>query len=90
MGNTAGQLPDCFHLLALPERFLDPLALRDGLVDPTFERLVEFVQGRVTSPFLRDIAGLDDRSDWLPLFVEQGTRVKVDTRNGDYLGRVSE
>lgn len=26
----------------------------------------------------------------VPLFVEQGTRVKVDTRNGDYLGRVSE
>ena len=26
----------------------------------------------------------------VPLFVEQGTRVKVDTRTGDYLGRVSE
>lgn len=26
----------------------------------------------------------------VPLFVEQGTRVKVDTRNGDYLGRVHE
>lgn len=26
----------------------------------------------------------------VPLFVEQGTKVKVDTRNGDYLGRVSE
>jgi elongation factor P len=25
----------------------------------------------------------------VPLFVEQGTRVKVDTRTGDYLGRVS-
>ena len=25
----------------------------------------------------------------VPLFVEQGTRVKVDTRSGDYLGRVS-
>ncbi len=26
----------------------------------------------------------------VPLFVEQGTRVKVDTRTGDYLGRVNE
>ncbi|MGG5171353.1 elongation factor P [Pseudarthrobacter sp. J1738] len=26
----------------------------------------------------------------VPLFVEQGTRVKVDTRDGSYLGRVSE
>ncbi|RKW71193.1 elongation factor P [Galactobacter caseinivorans] len=26
----------------------------------------------------------------VPLFVEQGTKVKVDTRTGDYLGRVSE
>lgn len=26
----------------------------------------------------------------VPLFVEQGTRVKVDTRNGDYLGRVND
>ena len=26
----------------------------------------------------------------VPLFVEQGTRVKVDTRNGDYLGRVTD
>lgn len=26
----------------------------------------------------------------VPLFVEQGTRVKVDTREGSYLGRVSE
>ncbi|MGO3153545.1 MAG: elongation factor P [Galactobacter sp.] len=26
----------------------------------------------------------------VPLFVEQGTRVKVDTREGTYLGRVSE
>ena len=25
----------------------------------------------------------------VPLFVEQGTKVKVDTRTGDYLGRVS-
>jgi elongation factor P len=25
-----------------------------------------------------------------PLFVEQGTTVKVDTRTGDYLGRVSD
>ena len=25
-----------------------------------------------------------------PLFVEQGTRVKVDTRTGDYLGRVND
>ena len=25
----------------------------------------------------------------VPLFVEEGTRVKVDTRTGDYLGRVS-
>ena len=25
----------------------------------------------------------------VPLFVEQGTKVKVDTRNGDYLGRVN-
>jgi len=25
----------------------------------------------------------------VPLFVEQGTRVKVDTRDGSYLGRVS-
>ncbi|CAM3613346.1 elongation factor P [Micrococcus flavus] len=26
----------------------------------------------------------------VPLFVEQGTRVKVDTRSGDYLGRVND
>ena len=26
----------------------------------------------------------------VPLFVEQGTRVKVDTRSGEYLGRVSD
>jgi elongation factor P len=26
----------------------------------------------------------------VPLFLEQGTKVKVDTRTGDYLGRVSE
>ena len=26
----------------------------------------------------------------VPLFIEQGTRVKVDTRNGDYLGRVND
>lgn len=26
----------------------------------------------------------------VPLFVEQGTKVKVDTRTGDYLGRISE
>lgn len=26
----------------------------------------------------------------VPLFLEQGTRVKVDTRNGDYLGRVND
>ena len=26
----------------------------------------------------------------VPLFVEQGTRVKVDTRTGDYLGRVND
>ena len=26
----------------------------------------------------------------VPLFVEQGTRVKVDTRSGDYLGRVKD
>jgi elongation factor P len=26
----------------------------------------------------------------VPLFVEQGTVVKVDTRSGDYLGRVTE
>lgn len=26
----------------------------------------------------------------VPLFVDQGTRVKVDTRTGDYLGRVNE
>jgi elongation factor P len=26
----------------------------------------------------------------VPLFVEQGTTVKVDTRTGDYLGRVSD
>lgn len=26
----------------------------------------------------------------VPLFVEQGTRIKVDTRTGDYLGRVNE
>ncbi|APF40054.1 elongation factor P [Neomicrococcus aestuarii] len=26
----------------------------------------------------------------VPLFVEQGTKVKVDTRTGDYLGRVTE
>jgi elongation factor P len=26
----------------------------------------------------------------VPLFVEQGTRVKVDTRTGDYLGRVTD
>jgi elongation factor P len=25
----------------------------------------------------------------VPLFVEQGTKVKVDTRSGDYLGRIS-
>ena len=25
----------------------------------------------------------------VPLFIEQGTRIKVDTRTGDYLGRVS-
>jgi elongation factor P len=25
----------------------------------------------------------------VPLFLEQGTKVKVDTRSGDYLGRVS-
>ena len=25
----------------------------------------------------------------VPLFLEQGTKVKVDTRTGDYLGRVS-
>ena len=26
----------------------------------------------------------------VPLFLEQGTRVKVDTRTGDYLGRVND
>ena len=26
----------------------------------------------------------------VPLFVEQGTKVKVDTRTGDYLGRVND
>ncbi|MEN9872283.1 MAG: elongation factor, partial [Actinomycetota bacterium] len=26
----------------------------------------------------------------VPLFIENNTRVKVDTRTGDYLGRVSE
>ena len=26
----------------------------------------------------------------VPLFLEQGTKVKVDTRTGDYLGRVNE
>jgi elongation factor P len=26
----------------------------------------------------------------VPLFIEQGTRIKVDTRSGDYLGRVNE
>jgi len=26
----------------------------------------------------------------VPLFLEQGTKVKVDTRTGEYLGRVSE
>jgi elongation factor P len=26
----------------------------------------------------------------VPLFVEQGTKVKVDTRTGEYLGRVTE
>jgi elongation factor P len=26
----------------------------------------------------------------VPLFVEQGTKVKVDTRSGEYLGRVSD
>jgi elongation factor P len=26
----------------------------------------------------------------VPLFVEQGTTVKVDTRSGDYLGRVND
>jgi elongation factor P len=26
----------------------------------------------------------------VPLFIEQGTRVKVDTRSGDYLGRVTD
>lgn len=26
----------------------------------------------------------------VPLFVEQGTRIKVDTRSGDYLGRVND
>jgi elongation factor P len=26
----------------------------------------------------------------VPLFIEQGTRVKVDTRTGDYLGRVND
>jgi elongation factor P len=26
----------------------------------------------------------------VPLFIEQGTRVKVDTRTGEYLGRVTE
>jgi elongation factor P len=26
----------------------------------------------------------------VPLFLEQGTRVKVDTRTGDYLGRVTD
>jgi elongation factor P len=26
----------------------------------------------------------------VPLFVEQGTRIKVDTRDGSYLGRVSD
>jgi elongation factor P len=26
----------------------------------------------------------------VPLFLEQGTKVKVDTRNGDYLGRVND
>ena len=26
----------------------------------------------------------------VPLFIEQGTRVKVDTRTGDYLGRVTD
>ena len=26
----------------------------------------------------------------VPLFVEQGTKVKVDTRTGDYLGRVTD
>ena len=26
----------------------------------------------------------------VPLFVETGTRVKVDTRTGDYLGRVTD
>ena len=26
----------------------------------------------------------------VPLFLEQGTKVKVDTRTGDYLGRVND
>jgi elongation factor P len=26
----------------------------------------------------------------VPLFLEQGTKVKVDTRTGDYLGRISD
>ncbi|NBW74054.1 MAG: elongation factor P, partial [Microbacteriaceae bacterium] len=26
----------------------------------------------------------------VPLFIEQGTRVKVDTRTGEYLGRVTD
>ncbi|WGW13801.1 elongation factor P [Saxibacter everestensis] len=26
----------------------------------------------------------------VPLFIEQGTKIKVDTRSGDYLGRVNE
>ena len=26
----------------------------------------------------------------VPLFVEQGTKIKVDTRTGDYLGRVND
>jgi elongation factor P len=26
----------------------------------------------------------------VPLFVEQGTKVKVDTRTGEYLGRVTD
>ena len=26
----------------------------------------------------------------VPLFVDQGTKIKVDTRTGDYLGRVND
>ena len=79
-GDQASKVPVIQAIRSLEKSRGRPTTILADLQGPKL-RVGKFAEGRVT---LETGATIN-----VPLFLEQGTKVKVDTRDGSYLGRVN-